>query len=155
MMPYLLKSALLLAVLYGSFALLLSRETFHRFNRVALLFVLVASMVLPFIQLTIQKPEFLRYEKPEPVFVDLLPPTPAYPSGTQGSDRKESEHLQLDNKNGGIANPHHHNGRIANPSGQVANPIQQHKHVGSPLPWKGWGRLLYGSSDISSDIVME
>ncbi len=51
MMLYLLKSSLLLAVLYGGFALLLSRETFHRFNRLALLSVLVASMVLPLIQI--------------------------------------------------------------------------------------------------------
>ena len=62
MILYIIKSCLLLAVLYGSFALLLSRETFHRFNRIALLLVLVASMVLPFIQITIQKPEFLSYE---------------------------------------------------------------------------------------------
>ena len=51
MMLYLLKSSLLLAVLYGGFALLLSRETFYRFNRLALLSVLVASMVLPLIQI--------------------------------------------------------------------------------------------------------
>lgn len=63
MLAYIIKSALLLAVLYGSFALLLSRETFHRFNRALLLFVLVASLVLPFVQLTIQKPKFLSYEE--------------------------------------------------------------------------------------------
>ena len=63
MLTYIIKSALLLAILYGSFALLLSRETFHRFNRIALLLVLVTSMVLPFVQLTIQKPEFLVYEE--------------------------------------------------------------------------------------------
>lgn len=63
MLTYIIKSALLLALLYGSFALLLSRETFHRFNRIALLLVLVTSMVLPFVQLTIQKPEFLVYEE--------------------------------------------------------------------------------------------
>ena len=58
MLLYIIKSALLLAILYGSFALLLSRETFHRFNRAALLCVLVISMVLPFVQLTIRKPKF-------------------------------------------------------------------------------------------------
>ena len=63
MLLYIIKSALLLALLYGSFALLLSRETFHRFNRIALLLVLVTSMILPFVQLTIQKPEFLVYEE--------------------------------------------------------------------------------------------
>ena len=63
MLLYFIKSALLLAILYGSFALLLSRETFHRFNRAALLSVLVISMVLPFVQLTIRKPKFLSYEE--------------------------------------------------------------------------------------------
>ena len=63
MLAYIIKSALLLAVLYGSFALLLSRETFHRFNRALLLLVLVASLVLPFVRLTIQKPKFLSYEE--------------------------------------------------------------------------------------------
>ncbi len=63
MLLYIIKSALLLAILYGSFALLLSRETFHRFNRAALLCVLVISMVLPFVQLTIRKPKFLSYEE--------------------------------------------------------------------------------------------
>ena len=51
MLEYIIKSALLLSVLYGSFALMLSRETFHRFNRLALLSVLVASMVLPLIEI--------------------------------------------------------------------------------------------------------
>ena len=69
MFAYIIKSTLLLALLYGSFALLLSRETFHRFNRLALLGVLVASMVLPFVQLTIQKPEFLNYEDAPTPFV--------------------------------------------------------------------------------------
>ena len=56
MFVYIIKSSLLLALLYGSFALLLSRETFHRFNRVALLSVLLASMILPVIRLTIKAP---------------------------------------------------------------------------------------------------
>ncbi|MBQ8455608.1 MAG: M56 family metallopeptidase, partial [Bacteroidaceae bacterium] len=65
MLEYIIKSSLLLAVLYGGFALLLSRETFHRFNRMALLTVLVASMVLPLERLTIQKPEFLDFKEAE------------------------------------------------------------------------------------------
>ena len=51
MIIYLIKSALLLAILYGGFALLLSRETFHRFNRLALLTVMIMSLVLPAIQI--------------------------------------------------------------------------------------------------------
>ena len=63
MLVYILKSSLLLALLYGGFALLLSRETFHRFNRLALLCVLVASLVLPAIHLNLEKPSFLSYEE--------------------------------------------------------------------------------------------
>ncbi|MCR5534190.1 MAG: M56 family metallopeptidase [Bacteroidaceae bacterium] len=54
---FIIKSALLLAILYGGFALLLSRETFHRFNRLALLSVMVMSLVLPAIH--IEAPSFL------------------------------------------------------------------------------------------------
>ena len=80
MFAYIIKSSLLLALLYGSFALLLSRETFHRFNRIALLGVLVVSMVLPFVQLTIQKPEFLSYEEVPTQFVsDIVSVEPELP----------------------------------------------------------------------------
>ena len=57
MITYLIKSALLLAILYGGFALLLSKETFHRFNRLALLSVMIMSLVLPAIH--IEAPSFL------------------------------------------------------------------------------------------------
>ena len=62
MFAYIIKSCLLLALLYGSFALLLSRETFHRFNRLALLGVLVVSLILPAVQLRVKKPAYLNYE---------------------------------------------------------------------------------------------
>lgn len=58
-MEYIIKSALLLTLLYGCFALLLSRETFHRFNRIALLSVLIAALVLPAVKLSFHKPTFL------------------------------------------------------------------------------------------------
>ena len=89
MMLYIIKSCLLLAVLYGSFALLLSRETFHRFNRIALLVVLVASMVLPFIQITIQKPEFLCYE------VTPLQETYVQPDIQIENKHETSQHVEL------------------------------------------------------------
>ena len=110
MLAYIIKSSLLLAVLYGGFALLLSRETFHRFNRIALLSVLVASMVLPLIRLTIQKPQFLCYEKPEAVQAE------------QQSDSKKDAvqaDIQYAGKNGGIAYPYTQNGWITDPSEQV------------------------------------
>lgn len=58
-MEYIIKSVLLLTLLYGCFALLLSRETFHRFNRIALLSVLIAALVLPAVKLSFHKPAFL------------------------------------------------------------------------------------------------
>jgi TonB family protein len=65
MIIYLIKSALLLALLYGGFALLLSKETFHRFNRIALLTTMIASLVLPAFQVTLKKPQLLCYEEVE------------------------------------------------------------------------------------------
>ncbi len=53
---YILKSALCLAAFYLFYRLLLSRETFHRFNRVALLGVLVLSCVLPLVEVSVKQP---------------------------------------------------------------------------------------------------
>ena len=53
MIYYALKSALLLTLLYGGFSALLSRETFHRFNRVTLLSIVVLSLVLPVVHIRI------------------------------------------------------------------------------------------------------
>ena len=49
---YILKSAVCLVLFYLFFKLLLSRETFHRFNRVALLGVLFFSLLIPCIEVT-------------------------------------------------------------------------------------------------------
>ena len=70
MMLYLLKSALLLSLLYGAFALLLSRETFHRLNRVALLCVLIASVALPAIQITLDNAPFMSYMNVGTLYVE-------------------------------------------------------------------------------------
>lgn len=53
---YQIKVGLCLIAFYLLWKLLLSRETFHRFNRVALLVVMVLAMVLPWIQFTIASP---------------------------------------------------------------------------------------------------
>lgn len=55
MIYFLLKSAILLSVLYGCFFVLLSHETFHRFNRGVLLAILVSSLVLPAWQITLDR----------------------------------------------------------------------------------------------------
>ena len=86
MLTYVFKSALLLSLLYGSFALLLSRETFHRFNRVALLCVLVASLVLPVIKIEVPAP--LVAPAPLPIWesVVVLPDRSASTGESVGSD---------------------------------------------------------------------
>lgn len=52
---YILKSAVCLAVFYLFYRLLLSKETFHRFNRIALLGVMLLSCLLPLIQVTVKE----------------------------------------------------------------------------------------------------
>jgi hypothetical protein len=56
MMYYALKSALLLTLLYGGFSALLSRETFHCFNRITLLGIVLLSLVLPAVHITTSTP---------------------------------------------------------------------------------------------------
>ena len=50
---YIVKSAVCLAVFYLFYRLLLSRETFHRFNRIALLGILILSCAIPFVEVEI------------------------------------------------------------------------------------------------------
>ena len=52
---YILKSSVCLAVFYLFYRLLLSRETFHRFNRMALLGILLLSCLLPLVEVTVEK----------------------------------------------------------------------------------------------------
>ena len=52
---YILKSSVCLAVFYLFYRLLLSRETFHRFNRVVLLSILLLSCLLPLVEVTVEK----------------------------------------------------------------------------------------------------
>lgn len=53
---YQIKVGLCLIAFYLLWKLLLSRETFHRFNRVALLTVMVLALVLPWIRLSLDAP---------------------------------------------------------------------------------------------------
>ena len=55
-MEYILKSAVVLASLYTLFYFFLKKETFHRFNRVCLIFTLMASLVLPMVHITVSHP---------------------------------------------------------------------------------------------------
>lgn len=53
---YILKSSVCLAVFYLFYRLLLSRETFHRFNRIALLGIIALSVAIPFIRVITEEP---------------------------------------------------------------------------------------------------
>ena len=53
---YILKSAACLAVFYLFYKLLMSHDTFHRFNRFALLGLLVLSSVLPLVEVSVNEP---------------------------------------------------------------------------------------------------
>ena len=53
---YIVKSAVCLAFFFLFYRLLLSRETFHRFNRIALLGILILSCAIPFVEVTMKEP---------------------------------------------------------------------------------------------------
>ena len=73
MIYYALKSALLLTLLYGGFSALLSRETFHRFNRVMLLGIVVLSLVLPAVHIRISNNPLPLRTHPQPLRTHPLP----------------------------------------------------------------------------------
>ncbi len=52
---YILKTSICLVFFYLFYRLLLSRETFHRFNRIALLVILLLSCLLPLIEVTVEQ----------------------------------------------------------------------------------------------------
>lgn len=56
---YLIKSVLCLALFYPFYMVLLSRETFHRFNRMALIGILLASVIIPACRITTEEPMLL------------------------------------------------------------------------------------------------
>ena len=52
---YILKASVCLAAFYLFYRLLLSKDTFHRFNRIALLGILFLSLVIPFCEITMHE----------------------------------------------------------------------------------------------------
>ena len=65
LMIYSLKVGVCLAVFYLFVKLLLSRETFHRLNRIVVLAAMVLSFILPFCVITIYR-DCLLYTSPSP-----------------------------------------------------------------------------------------
>ena len=110
MIYYALKSALLLTLLYGGFSALLSRETFHRFNRVMLLGIVVLSLVLPAVHITISN-------NPLPLRTHPLP-LPV---------REGSEYTQEQHSADGVTTPLPH---IIGKSGQAGGILAGHDTYG-------------------------
>ena len=82
---HILKSSACLALFYLCYRMLLSKETFHRFNRILLLSIIMLSFLLPFIEVTMQKmPEMTAFfllleeamETYETQHLDVLAETP-------------------------------------------------------------------------------
>ena len=61
-MLFIIKSAITLALLYSCFFIFLSKETFHRFNRIMLLGIMLASLVVPLFQFTTEHPTVINEE---------------------------------------------------------------------------------------------
>ena len=58
MIPYLVKSSLMLIVLYGCFMALLGKETFYRLNRIVILSIITSVLIIPALNITLPKPDF-------------------------------------------------------------------------------------------------
>jgi hypothetical protein len=58
---YIVKSSVCLALFYLFYKLLLSRETFHRFNRIALLSSILFPIIIPFIKVSTEKATIIQH----------------------------------------------------------------------------------------------
>ena len=61
-MLYIIKAAITLALLYSCFFVFLSKETFHRFNRIMLVGIMLVSLVMPLFHFTTSHPTALNEE---------------------------------------------------------------------------------------------
>ena len=61
-MLYIIKSAITLALLYSCFFFLLSKETFHRFNRFMLVGIMTASLIVPLLHFPTSHPTIINEE---------------------------------------------------------------------------------------------
>ena len=61
-MLFIIKSAITLALLYSCFFFFLSKETFHRFNRIMLVSIMFVSLITPLFHLTTDNPSLISEE---------------------------------------------------------------------------------------------
>ncbi|MBQ2182178.1 MAG: hypothetical protein II400_08030, partial [Bacteroidaceae bacterium] len=56
-MMFIFKSAIVLTLLYSCYVVFLSRDTYHRFNRIVLLAITLLSLILPAFRISTQQPQ--------------------------------------------------------------------------------------------------
>ena len=69
---HILKSSVCLVLFYLCYRILLSKETFHRFNRLTLLGIMILSFLLPFIEITL--PEASEMSQPFLLLEEAMEP---------------------------------------------------------------------------------
>jgi TonB-dependent SusC/RagA subfamily outer membrane receptor len=75
---YILKSSACTVIFYLFYRLLLSRETFYRFNRIALLCILLLSAIIPFCEITVFVPQQTGVQQAVPAILNQLLPDAGY-----------------------------------------------------------------------------
>ena len=82
---YIIRWAVCLTMLYSLFGLFMKRETLHGINRIVLLFVLAASMMLPFVQISTKETNIMTESREmiESQIVSLTPSTAPSQSRTR------------------------------------------------------------------------
>ncbi len=89
---FIIKSAITLALLYSLFFAFLSRETFHRFNRMALLGIMLTSLIVPLMHFTVSQPTIVQEAMQMPTeYLTELPVVQIYPTPREGTE--EGLHL--------------------------------------------------------------
>lgn len=62
MIVYIVKSAIILGILYSCYFIMLNKETFHRFNRMVLITIMLLSFGLPLVKTYTDKPSVVNTE---------------------------------------------------------------------------------------------
>jgi len=80
-MLFIIKSAITLALLYSCFFLFLSKETFHRFNRIMLVSIMFVSLITPLFHITTDNPSLISEEfHMVPTLIEETPATVLAPA---------------------------------------------------------------------------
>ena len=89
MLTYILKSAIVLSLLFVPYALMLRKDSFFRFNRMMLLLIMLLSLCLPLMNLPIFNLSFLSFD-PKPEIIFGMPVVTAVDGQTAGAHAASS-----------------------------------------------------------------